>query len=79
MAVTDIHREMLGDAIDELESALQVQNAYLDVGDLDGASALRPRLAQLLTNLRTAQHALESPPVFGLQAERHQGGAIVKP
>jgi hypothetical protein len=70
---------MLGNAIEELESALREQNAHLDAGELEGVSALRPRLAQLLTNLRTAQRALESPPVFGLQAERHQGGAIVKP
>ena len=67
---------MLGNAIDELESAFGEQNAHLDAGDLDGVSALRPRLAQILANLRTAQQALESPPVLGLQAERHGGDRI---
>jgi hypothetical protein len=76
VAVTDVHLEMLGDAIDELRKVRDELSAYADAEDLDRFSALRPRLAQILANLWTAQKALDSPPVLGLQAERHGGNVI---
>jgi hypothetical protein len=67
---------MLADAVDQLDRALDELYSRIDARDLDGVSALRPRLTQIWANLRTAQQALGSPLVLGLQAERHGGDVI---
>jgi hypothetical protein len=67
---------MLGDAVDQLDQALDELYSGIDARDLEGVSALRPRLTQIWVKLKTAQQALASPLVLGLQAERHSGDVI---
>ena len=76
MAVTDIHLEMLDDAIGELGKALDELGRRADAGNLDGVSAL----AQAGSDTRESpdgRQALASPPVLGLQAERHGGDTMM--
>jgi hypothetical protein len=68
---------MLDGLTDQLDRVLSELYSHIDARDLDGISALRPRLTQICAGFRTVQQALGSPVVLGLPAERHGGDVII--